>query len=219
MYHYIGDKQFLSDLRDYCGNIMQDLSHELAGSGIGTTAFLVGSGGRNLITQNEKLPIDLDYNLNIQKCANINDGRTIKNAVIKAFNKVLRAYGLSNCEDSTSSITTKLIVLKSYPKTQFKIDICIVSMNSDGTWRRLIHEKTGNVSRDRFYWSEAPHSKNVRSKTVQIKDAGYWALVRDEYLKVKNSYLKINDHNHPAFVCYFEAVNNVYNTLRQKRFI
>ena len=36
--------------------------------------------------------------------------------------------------------------------------------------------------------------------------------MREEYIKLKNRYLSDNDH-HPSFICYSEAVNNVYNQL------
>ena len=29
-----------------------------------------------------------------------------------------------------------------------------------------------------------------------------------------NKNLERNDHNHPSFICYIEAVNNVYNSIR-----
>ena len=37
-------------------------------------------------------------------------------------------------------------------------------------------------------------------------------MVREQYLALKNMYLSKNDINHPSFICYIEAVNNVYNS-------
>lgn len=34
--------------------------------------------------------------------------------------------------------------------------------------------------------------------------------------KDKNNYLRGNDSNHPSFICYIEAVNNVYNSLNNQ---
>ena len=41
--------------------------------GINTQFFLVGSGARNMVTQNGDGPIDFDYNLNILSCDDINN--------------------------------------------------------------------------------------------------------------------------------------------------
>ena len=46
------------------GEIMQDFCHLLKENhNIDANFYLVGSGARNLITQNASQPIDLDYNL------------------------------------------------------------------------------------------------------------------------------------------------------------
>ena len=91
-------------------------------------------------------------------------------------------------------------------------------MSDKGVWYRLIHEKTGYVSNDRYFWNEAPNSSNIREKADDIKVSGYWQSVRDEYLNLKNQYLRRNDRR-PSFVCYIESVNNIYNMLRQKRIL
>ena len=50
-----------------------------------------------------------------------------------------------------------------------------------------------------------------------IKEKGKWQLVRSQYLDIKNRYLRQNDHDHPSFICYIEAVNNVYNARKNWR--
>lgn len=53
MFHNVEDKEYLSCIRGICGDIMQDLCHILkVDYDIGAFFCLVGSGGRNLITQN-----------------------------------------------------------------------------------------------------------------------------------------------------------------------
>ena len=155
MYKYVEDKQFLSRMRSLCGEIMQDLCHTLKEEyDIGASFYLVGSGARNLILQNANQPIDLDYNLEITRIDDWEDCKEIKECVRKAFNIVLREYGWSDCQDSTSSLTTE--------KRHF--------------------------------------------------NQGKWTLVREQYLKIKKQYLTSNDYNHSSFICYIEAVNNVYNS-------
>lgn len=219
MFHYVDDKCYLKKAQSYCSELLTDLTLELLEKDISSQFFLVGSGARNMVTQNGNEPIDFDYNLYIQKCNDINNCQFIKETVRKAFNKVLRTYNLSDCDDSTSSLTTKPIYFKDKPKIQFSIDLCIVAQNDKRAWFRLIHEKTGYTSNDRYFWNEAPNSKNIKMKSSEIKDAGKWQFVRDEYIELKNAYLQKNDYNHPSFICYIESVNNIYNHLRQKKII
>lgn len=219
MYDYIQDKEFLKRAQSTCSEILSDLTDELFERDISAQFFLVGSGGRNMVTQNARNPIDFDYNLNIQKCDDFDDCRAIKETVRKAFNKVLNAHSLAACEDSTSSLTSKRICFNDEPNIEFTIDLCIVTEDTDGFWHRLIHQKTGYTANDAYFWNKAPNSKDVKAKSDRIKKSGNWLSVRDEYLKLKNNYLRRNDHNHPSFICYIEAVNNVYNSLKQKRMI
>lgn len=213
MYHYVEDKEFVSRMRSLCGDIMQDLCHTLKEDyDIGARFYLVGSGARNLIMQNASEPIDLDYNLEIVRCEDYEDCSYIKECARKAFNKVLRDYRLPDCQDSKSSLTTYEMWFKDTNNTRFSMDICIVTEDTQGNLHRLIHEKTGWVSNDKYYWNIAPNSKNVRKKVDFIKSNGKWEKVREQYQNIKNKYLQQNDHNHPSFICYIEAVNNVYNS-------
>lgn len=218
MYHYVADKAFTKRAQSVCVDILSDLTSKLLEHNISSQFILVGSGARNMVTQNENNPIDFDYNLYIQKCADINNCRMIKETVRKVLNRVLKEHGLDDCEDSTSSLTTKAIYFIDTPNIKFSMDICIVAMGDKWTWYRLIHEKTGYVSNDRYFWNEAPNSSNIREKADDIKGCGYWQSVRDEYLNLKNQYLRRNDRR-PSFVCYIESVNNIYNMLRQKHIL
>lgn len=217
MFDYVKDKEYLSCIRRICGEIMQDLCHILKKDyDIGAVPCLVGSGGRNLITQNANEPVDLDYNLTIVRCDGFGDGKYLKESCRKAFNKALKKHGWGDCQDSTSVLTTEERVLKRGNKTPFKMDVCIVKKDTEGNLR-LIHEKTGWICNDSYYWNQAPNSKDIRYKADFIKKSGQWSAVRKQYLDVKNHYLERNDHNHPSFICYIEAVNNVYNTIRQRQ--
>lgn len=213
MYHYLDDKEFLHDMRALSGEIMQLLCHYLKEDyDIGAGFYLVGSGARNLILQNEHNPVDVDYNLEIVRCENYDDCRYLKECCRKTFNKVLREYELHDCEDSKSSLTSKRIQFNNGNRTEFSIDICITTRDTDGNYHRLIHDKTGWTKYDEYFWNMAPQSKGLKMKVEYIKCHSKWELVREQYLKIKNKYLCQNDHNHPSFICYTEAVNNVYNS-------
>ena len=171
----------------------------------------------------------MDYNLKIVRSDNW-DCKYIKECVRKAFTIVLRKHGWRDCEDSKSSLTTKKHYLPG-SKTLFSIDVCIVYEDDDGNFYRLIHKKTGNTNVNSiayaasiyaglvtrrldndYYWNMAPNSRDIKFKVDYIKSDGKWELVREQYKSIKNRYLTQNDHNHPSFICYIEAVNNVYNS-------
>lgn len=217
MYNYVIDKKFISKMKVLCGDIMQDLCHQLKEEyDIGANFYMVGSGARNLIMQNGNNPIDLDYNLELVRCEYSN-GRDIKENVMKALNKVLREYNIATCKDSTSAITTNKVYFTKGNKTEFSMDIAIVYRDKNDNIYRLIHEKYGFVALDKYYWVQAPNSKHIKYKVKKIKKFGMWEDVRKQYNDIKNRYLCYNDYNHSSFICYIEAVNNVYNLLNWKR--
>lgn len=162
-----------------------------------------------MVTQNEDGPIDFDYNLNVLSCDDFYDCKKIKELVRLSFNKVLRSRGLQDCDDSTSSLTTKLIYFSDESEIKFYIDLAIVTENIDGFWERLIHDK--NSLPNRYFWNQAPNSKGYENRAKKIKEVpGMWDKVRAKYLEKKNMYLTRNDYNHPSFICYIESVNEIY---------
>ena len=83
-----------------------------------------------------------------------------------------------------------------------------------GQLHRLIHRKTGNTWYDQYYWNMVPNSRDLWDKEDYLKP-DYWKYVRETYLDKKNMYLSRNDYEHPSFVCYIEAVNEVYEKARR----
>lgn len=222
MYRFVEDKTFLNRARFDSSRMLKNLEDLLREEyNINSQVFLVGSGGRNLVTCNGDGNIDFDYNLNIISCEDWNNAKEIKENVRKAFNRIMRSEGLSDVQDSTSAITTSLMWFEDKPNNKWSIDLCIVTKNNEGEWERLIHEKTSFSCLDRYYWNTAPNSKRYHDKVNAIKSIpGTWdQLFRPKYLDRKNFYLKRNDYNHPSFVCYIEVVNDVYNHLKQNRSI
>lgn len=136
---------------------------------------------------------------------------------MKALNKVLEEYNISACKDSKSAITTEKVYFTKGNKTKFSMDIAIVYQKKNDNMYRLIHNKTGFVAFDQYYWVQAPNSKHIREKVKKIKEFGMWEDVRKQYRNIKNRYLCHNDYNHSSFICYIEAVNNVYNVIQWRR--
>lgn len=213
MYNWVKDKEFLKQMRTVCSDAVNRLANELnRNSELEVSFHIVGSGGRNMIAQNESEPIDLDYNLVIESAPDINDCHAIKETVRKVFNSVLEDLGWGTCSDSTSALTTKQRVFKKGNKTPWSIDLAIICEESDGTWWRLIHKKTGRVSDDSWVWEQGKNSKDLFRKEAELKAAGYWNEVRETYLEKKNLHLRRNETDtHPSFVSYTEAINEVYS--------
>jgi hypothetical protein len=207
MYHWVEDKDYLKRAYSVCADIVNQLVQELKKNDIEARMFVVGSKKRNMITQNAKEKIDFDFNLLID---NANSFREcdLKEKVRKLFNLVLSKNGWGDCFDSTSVLTTEERVFNKGNKTPFSIDVCIVKIEN-GQIHRLIHNKTGFVALDQYYWNMVPNSKDLQKKEEFLKPK-YWLEVRETYLNKKNMYLTRNDYDHPSFVCYIEAVNEVY---------
>lgn len=209
MYHWVQDKDYLKRAYSVCADIVNQLKNELEKDGIKASMKVVGSMNRHMVTQNEREPIDFDFNLFIEEVSSM-DANALKETVRKAFNRVLQRNGWGDCMDSTSVLTTEQRVFDKGNKTPFSIDVCIVGYNDFGQLQRLKHEKTGFVQSDRWYWNEVPNSDKLKEKENFLKPK-YWHEVRETYLEKKKMYLSRNDYNHPSFVCYIEAVNEVYS--------
>lgn len=208
MYHWVTDKEFLKRAYSECADVVNQFVQNLKNYNIEAKMNVVGSKSRNMVTQNESEPIDFDFNVTIISAPDINDCREIKKKAIQAFNDVL--YDVwGDCHDSTSALTTNKIHFTKGNRTEFSMDICLVR-ELNGSWYRLIHEKTGFINCDSYRWEQARNTAGIDTKVAKIKSVGVWMNVRETYLKKKNMYLRANDYNHSSFICYIEAVNEVY---------
>lgn len=213
MYHYIEDKEFLVNMKRECSDIVNQLVQAInREDAMQVLAYPVGSGAKNLITQNNARPVDLDYNLEILKCYafDINDCEHIKKYIGKKFDEVLSKNDWANCQYSSSVFTTEQRVFTQGNRTPFSIDLCIVKCYNN-RYYRLICENTGFVNLNRYYWNEAPRSTELVKKADKIKKSGHWLKLRKIYLDKKNMYLQRNDRYHHSFTVYIEAINETYD--------
>jgi hypothetical protein len=211
MYEFVNDTE-IKPYRSYCSSILTDLRDLLLEEfEINTQFVLVGSGARNMVMRDGQGPFDLDYNLVIISMPEKywNDLGKLKNTVIASLNSIVGKTWFSDGHDSTSVVSSYLY-LNNTPAVEFKFDIAILGKNNQGNLCRLIHHKWyGN-----YNWCEVPSSKNVRAKADKLKKLGMWNEVRDTYRELKNLYLRRGDRDHPSFVVYVEAVNQIYQTIR-----
>lgn len=201
--------------RSNCSAVLKKTCELLKKKGISAQFSLVGSGAKNMITRNGDGPYDLDYNLLVMKAEERywNNLRLLKETVRNALNRAERREFFSDAQDSTSCLTA-LLHFKDTPNVnvEFSFDVAIIKKNPNGNYMRLIHNKNVYaLGRDQYTWNEVPRSHQVKDRADEIKEEGLWQEVRDRYLEKKNMYLSRQDCNHPSFVVYVEAVNEVYN--------
>ena len=199
--------------RSNCSDVLKKTCELLKEEGISAQFSLVGSGARNMITRNGDGPYDLDYNLLIMKAEERywNDLRLLKETVRNALNRAERREFFSDAQDSTSCLTA-LLHFKDTPNVEFSFDVAITTKNKNGNYMRLIHNKNAYaLGWDQYTWNEVPNSHQVKDRADELKKAGLWQKVLDRYLEKKNMYLFRQDHDHPSFVVYVEAVNEVYS--------
>lgn len=215
MYEFVNHAE-VEQHQKCCSEKLQSLCATLKKDGITAQPILIGSGARNLVTRNGAGAFDLDYNLEIIRmpAEYDQDPFALKNRVMTLLNKQLEGTYFSDAKDSTSVITAVLHFTDT-PQVQFSFDIGIIKKNKKGNYCRLTHQKDGQ-SHGTFTWCEIPTSAQVGEKASAIKKAGKWVAVRQRYLELKNRYLKGNDRNHPSFVVYVEAVNQIFATLSKK---
>lgn len=201
-------KRYRSD----CSRILKKTCELLRAKGISAQFTLVGSGARNMITRNGDGPYDLDYNLLVVKADDeYRDLRLLKDTIRNALNKAVGGKFFSDAQDSTSCLTA-LLYFKDTPNVKFSFDVAITTKNKNGNYMRLMHNKNVYaLGLDQYTWNEVPNSHQVEDKADELKKAGVWQKVRDRYLEKKEMYLSRQYHDHPSFVVYVEAVNEVYS--------
>ena len=196
-----------------CSSVLKKVCLMLKEKGIFAQFTLVGSGARNMVTRNGDGPFDLDYNLEIIKAPEEywNDLRSLKNTIRILLDEAAGLKCFSESQDSTSCLTA-LLHFRDEPAIKFKFDVAIVSRNSKGKLRRLIHNKNAwGLGMDQYVWNEIPDSHNVAQKVKRLKAEGLWLTVRDRYVDRKNTYLsRWLDKDHPSLIIYIETVNEIY---------
>lgn len=201
--------------RQDCAKVLTQVRDELRDEKDIITQFtLVGSGARNMVTRNGNGPFDLDYNLESIKAPDEyrNDLRKLKDTVRVLLDKASGLKCFTESQNSTVALTA-LLHFKDEPQVEFSFDVVIVARNRDGTLCRLVNNKhdSYNGMQGQYVWNERPNSHNVKEKADKIKRKGKWLEVRERYVKLKELYLSRQDKNHPSFIAYIEAVNQVYN--------
>ena len=205
MYEYVA-KSVVKPYKAYCQSLLNSLKDNLKKKeGISVEIKLIGSGASNMVTRNGKEPFDLDYNIVINSVPDsyLKAPGKLKDVVRKLLDSLINekfSYG----QDSTSSITYILHSLNN-KTVEFRMDFALIRKDNSTTFR-LIHDK----KQDSYIWNELPNYGLIPKKVDQIRKNGKMNELKALYLQLKNHYLSRSDRNHPSFVIYAEAVEDIY---------
>ena len=93
-----------------------------------------------------------------------------------------------------------------YDKIGDKAKGKVVFVVDGGVVCRIIDTGTDDIKQSNYFWKAIIEDTNCIHTYAGIQLRNYCNL------KIKNQYLTSNDYNHSSFICYMEAVNNVYNS-------
>ena len=100
MYHYVPNS-IVKPWRSFTADKMNQVKQMLKSKyNLDSDFYLVGSGAKNLVTQNENEPFDLDWNLEVYNLAKpTKNAEWIKTTVMDFLNKILEDTPFRNCQD------------------------------------------------------------------------------------------------------------------------
>lgn len=173
---------------------------------------LIGSGQRHLITRIKggNKGYDFDYNLILSPPG---DGyryiaKVIKDEFMTALKTALQGTKYSFPQDSTSSITVK-VVDKGKKKIEHSCDFAIIYYGNNDGIDGYYYLRNNKPQQSYQFVFRTPNS-DIDEKVQEIIEDGGWSSIKEEYLLLKD----INEGNRkPSFSLYAEAVNNVYNKM------
>lgn len=173
---------------------------------------LIGSGKNHLITRIKggNSGYDFDYNLILSPPSNgcHYNAKNIKQNFITAFQTALQGTRYSFPEDSTSSITIKMID-KDRKKICHSCDFAIIYYGSNDTVDGYYYLRYDKAQQS-YQFAFRALSLDIDEKAHNIVKDNGWNYIKKEYLLLKNT----NDVNEKhSFSLYTEAINNVYNQM------
>lgn len=208
MYNYVTEEQIIH-YKSLFQSILDRLREKLKkDSEIEVRILLVGSGANNMVTRNGKGGFDLDYNLVLSSIPPeyVGTPQALKALVIKELDTLVPS-GFSHGKDSTSAITY-LLHSPDKKRVEFKVDVALILAGKNG-YSRLVRDRNTK----RYIWNLIRKSGDLKPKLNAIKAAGCLNRLADIYQQKKNMYLSRQDQDHPSFVVYLEAVNELYQKL------
>lgn len=164
----------------------------------------IGSSKRNMITYDPTTNKGFDFDVNLE----VNDDNEyyepieIRNILRNAFNRVVKNYGYSNCEDSTRVLTIKC---KDYRRSRilYSCDVAIVYNCEEGQQYIRFNRQTGTCT---WAFQTQPY-RDLEKRANALKKNDFWNEVLDVYLDKKNSNVDPDKHSRSL---YAETINECY---------
>ena len=211
MYEYVKNKEILKYIFELSTNLTNELKIKVNNDKyIRINIEIVGN--KNLTMRDSNNPIDVDFNIVVYPFLDEDiDPKKLKDYLINEFNLILDKHNLNECKDQISTIQVLINKDKSYPP--FNLNLCIVALVLDEP-NRLIHRYKKKIDRHLYAFNKLTSFDEVNKKVELLKEAELFDELRETYKDKRNLYLKRNDlENHPAIVCYIEAVNELFANL------
>lgn len=184
----------------WIANIRKDIRLK----GITFDCRLVGSAKRHLVIPHHNKGFDLDFQIIIHKNKQELREKQLKQLFMGLLNPLVTAEGFEHCEDSTSSITIKMID-KNQSKIKVGYDIVIIrnkTVNKVVQTEILRHYK--EVRSERWAFEQLPDMMIDASKQLtQISGTDMWQDLRERYYDKKTK----NTDGKKSFQLLHEAVN------------
>lgn len=210
MYEFVSKKEY-RPMREEIEEIIKSVQKILKkkNSKLTFQFHLVGSAGRHLITRIKDGNAGYDFDYNLVLNPNCDWPAHVRKDFFKAFQEAIKGTIFNKIEDSTSVITIKQV---SKAKIIVGCDFSIVFYrynNSDCYQYAKLNKVT-----NKYIWETRSVSKNCTKKLRWLKEEyeNIWNDIKEEYLKLKNN----NPQNKHSYVLFHEAVNNIYNQLKNQ---
>jgi len=181
---------------------MKNIRTKLKEKGITFTYRLVGSAKRNLVIRHQNKGFDCDYQIFIQRNNNNLSPKDIKLLFKSVMDEVCVADGFETCENSTSSLTIKM-VNKSQSKVRVGYDVVILQETDEGL--KILRCQNKGTKKESFVFELLPDMSNMSAKLAKIKGKNQWNKLRELYYNKKINY----NGEKKSFQLLNEAINEV----------
>lgn len=182
---------------------IESIRKEVRSNGITFDCRLVGSAKRHLVIPHHNKGFDLDFQIFLHKTNNKLDEKKLKLLFIKLLDPLVTAEGFEYCEDSTSSITIKMID-KNRAKIKVGYDVVIIrnkTVNDVVQTEILRHYRKEKP--ETWAFEQLPDMTDASKQFAKIRGADMWQDLRKRYYDKKTK----NKDDKKSFQLLHEAVN------------
>ena len=164
---------------------MKNIRTKVKEKGITFTYRLVGSAKRNLVIRHHNKGFDCDYQIFIQRNNNNLSPKDIKLLFKSVIDDVCVADGFEACENSTSSLTIKMVD-KSQSKVRVGYDVVILQETDEGL--KILRCQNKGTKKESFVFELLPDMTNMSAKLAKIKGKKQCDKLRERYYNNKINY-------------------------------